>query len=95
MVFQILLKEESALRKFKNEGLSPSSPGIIYTDHLVERKGVLPDLKLRSYRPKDCRRTLPCLYYIHGGGMIMGTVENDDVNASMLSEKLQSRCCFC
>ena len=51
MVFQILLKEERLFEKVqKMKVLSPSSPNIIYTDHLVERKGVL-SLKLRSYRP--------------------------------------------
>ena len=70
----------------KMKDLFPPSPNVLRIDHFVKREG--PDLKLRSYRPKDQKGILPCLFYIHGGGMIMGSVENDDYNASMLSEEL-------
>ncbi|WP_433175434.1 alpha/beta hydrolase [Actinoallomurus sp. CA-150999] len=35
-------------------------------------------IRLRIYRPVDPPGILPCLYWIHGGGMIMGSVEADD-----------------
>lgn len=34
--------------------------------------------RLRIYRPVDLPGTPPCLYWIHGGGMIMGSLEGDD-----------------
>ena len=35
-------------------------------------------VRLRIYRPVDAPGILPCLYWIHGGGMIMGSLEADD-----------------
>src|SRR5690625_1598067 len=35
-------------------------------------------LRLRIYRPKLKDDTLPVLYWIHGGGYILGTVEESD-----------------
>ncbi|GAA3446659.1 alpha/beta hydrolase [Planomonospora venezuelensis] len=37
-----------------------------------------PDIRLRTYRPAGLEADAPGLYWIHGGGMILGTVENDD-----------------
>ena len=73
----------------KMKAIYPASSNVLRENHFVSRKGGSPELKLRTYRPKSKEGTLPCLYYIHGGGMIMGSVENDDVNASMLSELLE------
>ena len=72
----------------KMKVISPPSPNVFRKNHFTERKEGGKNLKLRSYRPIDKKGLLPCLYYIHGGGMIMGSVENDDVNASRLSEVL-------
>jgi acetyl esterase/lipase len=38
-----------------------------------------PDVKLRVCRPKHLTAPLPCIYYIHGGGMVMGTADRSDV----------------
>ena len=73
----------------KMKAINPASSNVLRENHFVSRKGGNPELKLRTYRPKGKEGTLPCLYYIHGGGMIMGSVENYDVNASMLSELLE------
>ena len=72
----------------KMKDIHPPSLNVIRENHFTKRKEGGEDLKLRSYRPKGKEGYLPCLYYIHGGGMIMGSVENDDVNASKLSEVL-------
>ncbi len=72
----------------KMKAIFPPSTNILCENHFTRRKNGGEDLKLRSYRPKYKKGTLPCLYYIHGGGMIMGTAENDDANASRLSEEL-------
>jgi acetyl esterase/lipase len=45
---------------------------------LVEDSRTLDDLRLRTYRPIDRPGPLPCLYWIHGGGMIVGTPEGDE-----------------
>ena len=72
----------------KMKAVFPPSSNIVRQNHFTGREKSEENLKLRSYRPKGKKGILPCLYYIHGGGMIMGTVENDDVNASHLSEQL-------
>jgi acetyl esterase/lipase len=47
------------------------------------------DITLRIYRPHGSGRSrLPCIYFIHGGGMIMGSLETEDHIAAMLSEEL-------
>ncbi|MDC0253584.1 alpha/beta hydrolase [Bacteriovoracales bacterium] len=87
-ILDIKERREALLEKVqKMKAIFPPSSNVLYEDYLVRvREGE--KLKIRSYRPKDKEGLLPCLYYIHGGGMIMGSVENDDYNASMLSEEL-------
>jgi acetyl esterase/lipase len=48
-------------------------------DRLIPGPDGTSELRLRIYRPLDALSILPCLYWIHGGGMILGTVEEDDV----------------
>ena len=45
-------------------------------------------IRLNIYRPGDLR--LPCIYHIHGGGMIVGNIENDVTQLSHLSETLEA-----
>lgn len=35
-------------------------------------------IRVRVYRPKDQQGRLPALYWIHGGGYVMGDIEQDD-----------------
>jgi acetyl esterase/lipase len=37
-----------------------------------------PAVRVRSYRPIDLQGPLPALYYIHGGGMVIGAIETED-----------------
>jgi acetyl esterase/lipase len=37
-----------------------------------------PNVRLRIYRPSAAEGILPCLYWIHGGGMAAGSVDADD-----------------
>lgn len=45
-----------------------------------------PDITVRTYRPVGVSGPLPGIYYIHGGGMILGDVAGEDGNAAKLSE---------
>ncbi len=38
-----------------------------------------PDVALRVHRPVHADEPLPCLYWMHGGGMIMGNANQDDI----------------
>jgi acetyl esterase/lipase len=33
---------------------------------------------MRVYRPRATSNALPCLFWIHGGGFILGSIEQDD-----------------
>jgi acetyl esterase/lipase len=47
-----------------------------------------PDVPVRVYRPVDLTGTAPGLYYIHGGGMILGSIEGEHQSALALCEAL-------
>jgi len=60
-----------------NEGAQPS-PAVTRTDHMVPGLGGAPDVRVRHYRPTDQSGIVPCLYWIHGGGHVLGQIEQDD-----------------
>ncbi len=45
-----------------------------------------PEVGVRIFRPVGAEGVLPGIYYIHGGGMILGTVEGESPTAEMLCE---------
>ncbi len=47
-------------------------------------------IRMRIYKPKSDEDYLPCIYNIHGGGMIVGDIEEDIPKLSMISEALHS-----
>ncbi len=53
-------------------------PDVIREDHLVPSADGSPDVLVRSYRPRTQDGPLPCLYWIHGGGHVLGSVDQDD-----------------
>jgi acetyl esterase/lipase len=44
------------------------------------------DIPVRVYRPAGATGTLPALVWIHGGGMIAGTVDQDDLTCDAYAE---------
>jgi acetyl esterase/lipase len=38
-----------------------------------------PNISLRIHRPSDAVGPLPCLYWMHGGGLVMGSSVQDDI----------------
>jgi acetyl esterase/lipase len=51
---------------------------VVIEDRLVPGPEGAPDVRLRTYRPPDDGPARPGLYWIHGGGMIIGVPEIDD-----------------
>jgi len=47
-----------------------------------------PEVLVRIYRPTDRAGTLPGLYWMHGGGMILGSVAQDDLTCRAFAEQL-------
>lgn len=55
-------------------------------DHFVpgvtERQ---PAIRLRSYVPGTASNPAPCIFYVHGGGLVLGSVDEDDARAAELA----------
>jgi acetyl esterase/lipase len=60
-----------------NAGVRPS-PGVARRDHMVPGLDGAPDVRVRHYRPATQSGVIPCLYWIHGGGHVLGQIEQDD-----------------
>ncbi|WP_061291686.1 alpha/beta hydrolase [Herbidospora cretacea] len=71
------------IRRARAATCLPPGPGTKVTD--VDADG----LRLRVYRPAGAGDgPLPCLYWIHGGGMVFGLPEMDDARVSRWVEAL-------
>jgi acetyl esterase/lipase len=53
-------------------------PGVATIDRLVPGPPGAPEVGVRVYRPVNAPSPLPALYYIHGGGMVIGDIETED-----------------
>ena len=56
----------------------PAVEGATSQDHFVPGSQGDPAVRVRVYRPSDQPSKLPALYWIHGGGYVMGDIEQDD-----------------
>jgi acetyl esterase/lipase len=60
---------------FRSRPPVPLSDAVQRTDHdIPSRAGV----SVRVHRPKNASGKLPCIYWMHGGGLILGTNQSDD-----------------
>jgi acetyl esterase/lipase len=66
----------------------PETTNVTKEDRTVPGPEGEPDIRVRIYRPVSATGTLPGVYYIHGGGMVLGDVEGEDPAAAMLSEQV-------
>jgi acetyl esterase/lipase len=66
----------------------PPNPNVTSEDRTVPGPDGAPDIKVRIYRPARATGTLPGIYFIHGGGMILGDVEGEDPAASTICEQV-------
>jgi acetyl esterase/lipase len=64
----------------------PPNPNVSTEDTVIAGPGG--DLALRIYRPAAPSATRPGIYFIHGGGMVLGNLETDHLTAVMLCEAL-------
>jgi acetyl esterase/lipase len=55
------------------------SDAVERTDHTVPGPEGAPDVLIRVHRPKGLAGPLPCLFSIHGGGYIFGTLDTEDL----------------
>jgi acetyl esterase/lipase len=56
----------------------PAIEGVTSQDHFAPGPQGNPAVRVRVYQPTDRLRLLPALLWIHGGGYVMGDIEQDD-----------------
>ncbi len=70
----------------------PVNPNVTHKDHVAPGVNGAPDVRVRVYTPvaaSDSATGLrPGLIYIHGGGMILGSIEGEEQNCIMFAERL-------
>ena len=67
------LRENAALRERE-----PLPEGVSSEDHMVPGPEGAPEIMVRLYRPTGLASGGPAFYWIHGGGMVMGSVDMSD-----------------
>jgi acetyl esterase/lipase len=65
----------------------PPDDGVETDDRHVPGAAGAPKVLVRVYRPAS-PRPLPAVVYIHGGGMVIGSIETEDLIARMLAREL-------
>ena len=68
----------------------PPNPTVVSADRAIPGPQGAPDIMVRVYRPVDATGTLPGIYFIHGGGMILGNMDGEDPVASTICERVDA-----
>src|SRR3954447_9457228 len=72
-----------ALRAQSSAVLAAAMADIAPNDQVIREDRTAPgpagDVPVRIYRPVDAGPALPCLVWMHGGGMIFGTLDAEDL----------------
>ncbi len=63
----------------------PVIPGVITEDKTIPGPQGEPDVTVRIYRPEKQSGLLPALLWIHGGGYILGEIDQEDFTAKQFS----------
>ncbi len=66
------------------------NPNVTSEDLTVPGPEGAPDIKVRIYRPAEATGTLPGIYFIHGGGMILGDIDGEDAVATEICERVDA-----
>jgi acetyl esterase/lipase len=65
--------------------LMPVIPDIITEDRVIPGPKGAPDVTVRIYRPMKKAGLLPSLLWIHGGGYMLGDIDQEDITAKQFS----------
>ena len=66
----------------------PQNPNVTKEDRSVPGPDSEPDITVRIYRPAAASGELAGIYYIHGGGMILGDIEGEDAAATRICDEV-------
>lgn len=64
----------------------PQIEGVATSDYQAPGRDGDPAVPVRVYRPEDAQGSLPAMLWIHGGGMVMGNVDQDDAFCKALAK---------
>ncbi len=67
----------------------PVPEGLTIEDRYAPGPDGAPDVLVRLYRPAQPPSPAPGLYWIHGGGLVMGDIAMNDDSCAAIAEKLQ------
>lgn len=66
----------------------PRPDDLTMEDHWAPGRDSFPDVMVRIYRPAGLPAAAPTLYWVHGGGMVLGNVTQDDDYCIGLAHRL-------
>jgi acetyl esterase/lipase len=66
----------------------PDNPNVTKEDRTIPGPAGDPDISVRVYKPVNVTTDLPGIYFIHGGGMILGTVAGEDPVATLICDQV-------
>lgn len=67
----------------------PTPAGLTTEDRYVSGPAGAPDVLVRIYRPADLPTPAAALYWVHGGGMILGSIAMNDDSCAAIADKLK------
>ena len=68
----------------------PPIENVVMEDRNIPGPDGSPEVGVRIYKPVDVSASLPGMFFIHGGGMIVGSIEGENLKAAMLCETIQA-----
>lgn len=85
--FSDLAALREKLNKFQDDMSAATPPvmGVSWADHHAPYADGSHSVRVRVYQPTEKTGVLPALFWIHGGGYVLGRVEADDVLAGTLA----------
>ena len=63
----------------------PVIPGVITSDRTIPGPKGSPDVTIRIYKPQNNPGQLPALLWIHGGGYMLGDIDQEDFTAKQFT----------
>ena len=67
---------------------APVVEGVKSEDRHVPGPAGDPDVRVRIYQPIDRPALLPALFWIHGGGYVLGDIEGDDAHSLHIAKEI-------
>jgi len=66
----------------------PDNDTITMTEHYVPGPHGAPDVRVLLYRPTNIPTPMPVLLWIHGGGYVLGSADQDEMQVRMVAEEV-------